>query len=229
MRSLELNSRKFTNSFSFEFIELKHEIETCEIPADHKKNGYKQMKLVSIFCLFIASLANAQSSPPVLTPQVIADRIILNVPAELKEQPPTMQRGTSPALGIFVSTDQLTDLTVNKSSLRWSAADAVLLSQFYKANILNLYDQVDMIQEGIREVDGRQVIYFEYTGQIVDEPNAFVEAKKRFDYTYIQYVIEDDGVLIFRLSAPGIRQRYWQNAAREIMENVQIKEPKRKR
>jgi len=187
------------------------------------------MKIFTLFGLFLTTWATAQNQQPVLVPREVADQIILQVPEELKEQPPAIQRGTSPALAIYVSDDQQTDLTINKSALRWSAADAVLLSQFYKANILNLYDQVDMIQEGIREMDGRQVIYFEYAGKILEEPNAFMEAKKRFDYTYIQYVIQDDGVLIFRLSTPGMRQRYWQAAAREIMENVKIKEPKRKR
>jgi hypothetical protein len=187
------------------------------------------MQITSLFCLLLVSIANAQQGQPVLERTEVADQILIQVPVELKEQPPTIQRGTSPALAIYVSDDQQTDLTINKSSLRWSAADAVLLSQFYKANILNLYDQVDMIQEGIREMDGLQVIFFEYSGKILEEPNAFMEVKKRFDYTYIQYAIQEDGVLIFRLSTPGMLQRYWQNAAREIMENVQIKEPKRKR
>jgi hypothetical protein len=186
---------------------------------------YNMKKLVLLF-LVVCSGLQAQ---PVLVDQLIVESFLLKVPQELKSQPPTMQRTTSPALAIFVSSDQQTDLSVNKSQLRWAAADASLLSQFYKANILNLYDQVDMINEGIREQDGKEFIYFEFLGQIIDEDNAFIAAKKRFDYTYIQYAIEADGVLIFRFTAPGFRKDYWQESVREIMESIAFNSAKRKR
>lgn len=182
-------------------------------------------KLVLLF--FIVSFRlNAQ---PALVDQLIAETILFKVPEELKSQPPTIQRTTSPALAIFVSTDQQTDLAINKSQLRWGMADATLLSQFYKANILNLYDQVDMIAEGIREQDGKEFIFFEFLGQIVEEPNAFAAVKKRNDYTYIQYLIQEDGILIFRFTCPNFRRNYWQNSVHEIMENVAFKPAKRKR
>lgn len=182
-------------------------------------------KLVLLF--FVVSIRlNAQ---PVLVDQLIDETILFKVPQEMKAQPPTIQRTTSPALAIYTTPDQQTDLTINKSQLRWGMADASLLSQFYKANILNLYDQVEMISEGIREQDGNEYIYFEYVGQIVDEPNAFAAVKKTNDYTYIQYLIQEDGILIFRFTCPNFRRNYWQNSVHEIMENIEFKIAKRKR
>jgi hypothetical protein len=182
-------------------------------------------KLVLLFLVVYSGL----QAQPVVVDTEISETILMKVPQELKSYPPTIQRTTSPALAVFESNDHQTDLSVNKSQLRWAAADASLLSQFYKANILNLYDQVEMISEGIREQDGREFIYFEFTGQMIDEDNAFMAAKKRFDYTYIQYVIEADGVLIFRFTSPGFRKAYWQESVKEIMETVAFRNGKRKR
>lgn len=184
------------------------------------------MKNLVFLFLVVCSRLHAQ---PVLSDTQISETVLMKVPQELKSQPPTIQRTTSPALAVYVSTDQQTDLSVNKSQLRWAAADASLLSQFYKANILNLYDQVEMISEGIRNQGDKEFIYFEFSGQIIEEDNAFMAAKKRFDYTYIQYVIENDGVLIFRFTSPGARKSYWQAAVHEIMESVSLKPEKKKR
>lgn len=184
------------------------------------------MKKLALLFLVVCSGLQAQ---PVLVDQLITETILLKVPQELTLQQPTMQRNTSPALAIFESSDHQTDLSVNKSQLSWAASDAALLSQFYKANILNLYDQVEMFSEGIREQDGKEFIYFEFAGQIIEEDNAFMAAKKRFDYTYIQYLIQDDGVLIFRFTSPGFKKAYWQESVGEIMGSIAFKPSKKKR
>jgi len=146
----------------------------------------------------------------------------MKVPLELKQEPPTLQRTTSTTLASFVSQDRRSDLSVNKSQLRWSEADEELLSQFYKANILNIYDQVDMIQEEIKAINGRKFIVFEFAGQVVDAPNAFKEAKRRSDYTYIQYAIVENGILIFRFTSSARMKNYWQSAIQEAMDSVEI-------
>ena len=183
------------------------------------------MKSLLFSILFFRLLVSI--SQPLLILRELADNITMNVPLELKQEPPTLQRTTSSMLAIFVSQDRRSDLSVNKSQLRWSEADEELLSQFYKANILNIYDQVDMIQEEIREINGRTFIVFEFSGQILDEPNAFIEAKRRSDYTYIQYLIVEDGILIFRFTSSNRQKNYWQSAIREAMDSVMIKDKKK--
>ena len=175
---------------------------------------------------FVGLLSFAQ---PMLTPREVTDEISMKVPLELNQEPPTLQRSTSTTLAMFISRDRRSDLSVNKSQLRWSEADEELLSQFYKANILNIYDQVDMIQEEIKEINGQKFIVFEFSGQVVDEPNAFKEAKRRSDYTYIQYAIVEDGILVFRFTTSGRLKNYWQEAIRKSMDSVEMKEGKKKK
>ena len=158
---------------------------------------------------------------PVLIPRDVTNEISMKVPLQLKQEPPTFQRFQSTTLANFISADRRSDLSVNKSALRWSQADEELLSQFYKANILNIYDQVEMIQEEIRTINGRKFIIFEFSGQVVDEPNAFKEAKRRSDYTYIQYTIVSDGILVFRFTSTAQMTDYWQDSIRASMNSVE--------
>lgn len=183
------------------------------------------MKSLLFSTLFFSLLLS--QAQPVLIPREVTDEISMKVPLKLKEEPPTLQRSQSTTLANFISDDRRSDLSVNRSELRWSQADEELLSQFYRANILNIYDRVDMIQEEIRAINGRKFIVFEFSGQIVDEPNAFKEAKRRSDYTYIQYAIVEDGILIFRFTSLAQLTNYWQESIRKAMDSVEIEEAKR--
>ena len=183
------------------------------------------MKSLLFSALFFSLLFS--QAQPVLIPREVTDDISMKVPLKLRQEPPTLQRSQSANLANFVSDDLRSDLSVNRSKLRWIQADEVLLSQFYKANILNIYDQVVMIQEEIRAINGRKFIIFEFSGQIVDEPNAFKAAKRRSDYTYIQYAIVSDGILIFRFTSSAQMTNHWKEAIREAMNSVEIEEEKR--
>lgn len=178
--------------------------------------------------LFLLSAAISFAQPQLIT-QEINDEISMLVPVELNRANPTMQRSTSPTLAMFITSDGKTDLAVNYAQLRWGEADPNLLSQFYKANILNLYDQVNMVDEGIREINGRAYIYFEFSGNIIDEPNAFSAEKKSSDYTYIMYTIQDNGILIFRFTSPARRMNYWRRPMAEVMKSIAFSQGKKRR
>lgn len=176
---------------------------------------------ISFFGLFISQ------GQPLLIQRKLTDDLLMHVPLELKQKPLTRQRTTSATLAIFMSQDRQSNLAINKSQLRWDEAEEELLSQFYKANILNMYDQVDMIQEGVKQINGRKFIVFEFSGQVVDEANPFKEIRKRLDYTYIQYTIVEDGILIFRFASSARLKNYWQATIGKAMDSVEIKEDKK--
>lgn len=183
----------------------------------------------SIQILFLIVLSTSALGQPVLKMEEISDDIEMLVPSELTRSPISLQRTTSPALALFNSRDGQVDLGVNIAQLRWGASDLELLSQFYKANILNLYDEVHMHEEGLKDINGRPFIVFEFSGQLVDQANAFSERRVQTDYTYIMYHVRSDGVLIFRFTSPERQRRYWQKSVRELMESVSFSEKKRKK
>lgn len=199
----------------------------CSKIAKKLFDQFSHMKFLLFSILFFVGLLS--SAQLALVPRKITDEFSMKVPLDLRQEPPTFQRTTSITLATFMSQDRKSDLSVSKSQLRWSEADGELLGQFYKANILNLYDHVNMIQEGIKEINGREFIVFEFSGQIVDEPNVFQKAKQRSDYTYIQYAIVEDGIVIFRFTTGSRLKNYWQEAIRKSMNSVEMKKVGKKK
>lgn len=186
----------------------------------------RKMKPFITTLLFSFSLV--MLAQPRLQKVDINEEISMAVPTDLKRSTPVMQRTTSPSIANFYSQDGQVDLGINMAQLRWSANDTELLSQFYKANILNLYDNVQMHDEGMKEINGRHYIVFEFSGTIVDEGNAFSETKQKSDYTYIMYNVSPQGVLIFRFTSPRRIRSRWQKTVREMMASVEISEKKKK-
>ena len=182
-----------------------------------------------IFTLLLSLLSLQSIGQIRLVEEEIVEGISMLVPIELSRTPQSNQRATSLSLAVFNSQDGRTDLGINKAQLKWSNTDIELLSRFYKANILNLYDHVTMHDEGIKEINGNKFIIFELSGTFVDEGNAFSGSKQNSDYTYLMYSVRKDGILIFRLTCPLNRRRYWQKTTREIMNSVTITEGKKKR
>lgn len=126
-------------------------------------------------------------------------------------------------LAMYTSQDQQIDLGINVTRNTWQSGDLELLQSFYKANIMNLFSEVKMIQETIQDVGGRSFIVFEFVSKVVDEENAFGSTAAISKYTYIQYTIYGENVLLFNFTCPAKIQQQWQSPAHEIMESVRIK------
>jgi hypothetical protein len=181
------------------------------------------MRTITLLLLFGFHAGMAQHF---LVMKEITKEISMGVPFELKPEPASRLRTTSETLALFMTGDFKTDLSVTKFKQQWSHSDEELLYQFYKANILNLHDHVQMHEEGFREVNGKRFLVFEFTGTIVDKSNTFKEAKKVSAYNYVMYAIEGDGILAFRFTCPADRQSYWQKIVRESMASVKFAKSK---
>src|SRR5690606_37092595 len=58
-------------------------------------------------------------------------------------------------LGAYTNIDRTVDFSVNISATRWPDANLEMASQFSKSSVTNMFDRVTMIDEGIREVNGK--------------------------------------------------------------------------
>jgi len=167
--------------------------------------------------------------PPILKAQKkegrLSDGIQINIPEGLTAVTPSMQKSTSPVVALFMSEDGQAELGINQSSQRWGGNDLALSQRIYKANILNLYDQVEWLQEDVAQWEGRDYLVFEFIGTITGEVNAFRTKPSQKDYVFVMYHIIEEGVLIFRFSAPyGLMSR-WQKPVTEAMRSVRIENP----
>lgn len=126
-------------------------------------------------------------------------------------------------IAMYTNSGRTVDLGVNENSSTWAADDLELLKEFNKANILNLFTEVRFIQEDLRQIGDRDFVVFEFVSTITDEESAIGGTKSTSHYTYIQYTIRDEKVLLFNFTCPARIQNQWQSVAKEMMESVRIK------
>ena len=125
-------------------------------------------------------------------------------------------------LAAYTNIERVADFSVNISATQWPDDDAALAQKFFKAGVMNMFDKVEMIDEGIREASGKKFIYFEFESRI----NGTRQEENRdpvLRYTYIQYLIQPGKALVFSFSCPKRQKDEWQETAREMMRGIKVK------
>ncbi len=115
------------------------------------------------------------------------------------------------------------DFSVNISATQWPDADVEIARQFFKAGLLNMFDGVDMISEGIQTLKGKQFAYFEFESRIRGDKLKQEFREPVLHYTYIQYRIESDRTLVFSFNCPRRLREEWQGTAHKVMRSIKMK------
>ena len=126
------------------------------------------------------------------------------------------------ALGFYTDEDRMADFIINHSATPWSPNDIEMLKDVYKSSIYNLYTEVDMIREEIREVHGRKFIIYEFISSVSEE-NSMVQKADIVAYNFVGYTIVKNKVYVFTFSCPKRLQPKWQNTAQAMMDSIKIK------
>lgn len=125
-------------------------------------------------------------------------------------------------LVMYTSYDRNIDFGITLTNLGWAADDLELLMQFYVSGIRNLYNEVEFSQQEVKEINGREFIILEFVSKVTDEDNVFGGPAATSKYTYIQYTLFNNQVLLFNFSAPARVMDRWQSTAKSIMESIRI-------
>lgn len=126
-------------------------------------------------------------------------------------------------IAMFTLPDQPVDLSVNTNSSPWTGNDLNILKDFYKANIQNLFSEVNFIQENIVSISNRDFAVFEFTSKVTDEENSLgLNSSPISKYTYIMYTFYEGNVLLFHFNCKASQKSLWQDAVKEIMESVRV-------
>ena len=129
-------------------------------------------------------------------------------------------------LAAYTGPNQQVAFGLNTSSTRWQAGDLEVLKDFYRASLLELYDEVDFIKEGVEEVNGRSFAVFEFVSVVrpdEDDTSLGGAPKPIRQYTYVQYTVHQNKTWIFNFSVPTRAQAQWQETAQAIMSSVRMK------
>lgn len=127
-------------------------------------------------------------------------------------------------LAAYTDPNQQVAFGLNVSNTRWQPGDLPMLKDFYRASLLELYDEVKFITEAVREVDGQPFAIFEFVSVVrsAADENSFTNQKPIRRYTYVQYTIHQEKTWVFDFSVPARDQTTWQPVAQHIMGSVRM-------
>jgi hypothetical protein len=125
-------------------------------------------------------------------------------------------------LAAYTNLDRTIDFSVNISATRWPDSNLELAQKFFKSSLMTMFDRVEMIDEGIREVNKKKFIFFEFDSRV----NGTRQEGLRdpvLRYTYIQYLVEPGRTLVFSFNCSRREKQDWQETARAMMKGVKVK------
>lgn len=187
----------------------------------------KNLVILALYCATLLLLGAFRFIEDKFIRVDISEEISVNLPESF--QPMTedqMQQkflSARPPLAAYTSPNQAADFSVSAANTRWRADDLPILKDFYRSSLLELYDEVDFIDEGIRSVDDKQVAFFEFTSVVKQNEDAIAPKPPVHRYTYAQYTIRQNKAIVFTFSCPRQRQSQWQPTAQKVMGSVKLK------
>lgn len=178
-------------------------------------------------CLFLLILVSGAAIKPKLVKIKVNDLITVFVPEEWRamDDLDIAQRYPSvrAPIAAYTNAELVADFSINISATQWPDDDVTLAQSFFKAGIMNVFDRVEIIDEGIHEIGGKKFIFFEFDSRLNGnrQQEGFSDPVQR--YSYIQYLIEPGRALVFSFSCPRRQQEEFQETAREMMAKIKIK------
>lgn len=180
----------------------------------------EKLSLVLVFLIF-------PSDQPKLVKTRVTNDITVSLPKnwrpmdglDFTERYPSVRA----PVAAFTNEERVSDFSINVSATRWPDADLALAQKFFKASILNMFDRVEMIGEGIRKINGRNYIYFEFESRV--QGNRMKEGLHDpvIRYSYQQYLVEPGRTLVFSFTCPRRERDQWQPVAHLIMNSLRVK------
>lgn len=126
-------------------------------------------------------------------------------------------------LAAYTDADRVVDFSVNISASQWPDKDNAMAKQFFKASLMNMFDRVEMIDEGIHTISKKELIFFEFESRVNGNRKQEGMQDPVLKYTYIQYYLESGRAIVFTFSCPRRLKDQWQESAREMMKSIKIK------
>lgn len=124
---------------------------------------------------------------------------------------------------MFTSPDRMVDFGFNQTETRWRQEDLPMLKDFYKSSISSMHTNVDFIKETIQTINKRDFLVFEFVSEVVDnDPNSLKKGSAVRQYSYIQYTVEGNKILVFNFTCPSQLKDKWQETAEAVMSSIKI-------
>lgn len=126
-------------------------------------------------------------------------------------------------IGAYTNPDHEVDFSVNISATSWPDTNLEMAQKFFKSGVMNMFDRVEIISEGIHEVNGKKLIYLEFESRIKGDRSTLESAEPILKYAYLEYLVEPSRTLVFSFNCPARLKSDWQETAGKIMKSIKIK------
>jgi hypothetical protein len=126
-------------------------------------------------------------------------------------------------IAAYTNEDRLVDFSVNISATQWPDGDVEMAQKFFKSSLYNLFDRVEIIDEGIREIKGKKFIYIEFESTLRGQKHDDGHQETILTYNYLEYLIQPGRTLTFSFHCPRRMRMDWQETARKMMTGIKVK------
>ena len=182
------------------------------------------MKPLYLILLSIFFLSFSQGSK--FTKTKVNDDITISLPEDftlMSENDRNSKYVSSKApIAVYTDFSRMVDLGINVAYSRWKQEDLEIMKSFYKSNIMGLYDEVQFINEEIREINGKEFAIFEFLSIVTDEEGSTIDQSSISKYIRIQYTIVNSKTVLFNFTCPARQKEKWAPVAHRILESVKI-------
>src|SRR6187551_3017404 len=177
--------------------------------------------------LFLLAFTLISAEKPKLVKTKVSEGITVSIPQgwrpmdglDFTERYPSVRA----PLAAYTNDERLVDFSVNVSATQWPDSDMEIAQEFFRASIMNSFDRVVMIEEGVHEISKKKFIFFEFESRVNGIKQREGYGDPIVKYTYIQYLIEPGKALVFSFNCPGRDKAEWQETARTMMKAIKIK------
>ncbi|HEU5147255.1 MAG TPA: hypothetical protein VFT90_11095 [Chryseosolibacter sp.] len=178
------------------------------------------------FLIVIAAMLLSFDQPKMMKVKV-SDDITISVPKDWRpmdgldftERYPSVRA----PLAAYTNADRTVDFSVNISATRWPDANLDIAKQFFKSSLTNMFDRVTIIDEGVRQINGKSFVFFEFESRVNGNKNQLGNADPVLKYSYVQYLVQPQRTLVFSFNCDRRERQNWQDAARMMMNSIKVK------
>lgn len=182
------------------------------------------MKTIFILILSSSILFQLQQSKFVKTK--VSDGISLLLPEDFmpvsQEDLARKYLSAKPPVALYTDYSRVVDFGVNVAYSKWNEEDLGIMQNFYKSNIMGLYNEVQFMNESIENIEGRDFAVFEYICSVYDEEETTINQGTISKYVRIQYAIVNNKTILFNFSCPASQKDKWAPISKEILKSVKI-------
>ena len=186
----------------------------------------QKIKSVLVKSFFLIGIFFLAADKPKLIKTKVNDAITVSVPRgwnpmdalDFTQRYPSVRA----PLAAYTNLDRTIDFSVNISATQWPDSNLELAQKFFKASLMSMFDRVEMIDEGIHEVNKKKFIFFEFDSRVSGtRQEGFQDPVLK--YTYIQYLLEPGKTLVFTFNCSRRDKQDWQETARTMMKSIKVK------